>query len=73
MKSIHWSAIGAWTAGWAVVTTAYWLLSKVMDEPRHLAECAALAALAIASGEWSSRVRRRRKAKRAALRAQADE
>lgn len=71
---VRWSIVGAWVAWWAVVTAAFWLLGKVIDDqPMGLAGSAVFAALAVVFGDFGGRLRRRRNSRRAQMRAQADE
>ncbi|MBT2369520.1 hypothetical protein J7E88_30655 [Streptomyces sp. ISL-10] len=60
MKRRHWwTVLGQWIAWWALVTAAFWLLGKVLDQPTSLIGCAASAVLVIAVGEFGDRLRRR--------------
>lgn len=59
-----WSAALSVIAWWAIITLTLWLLSKALDQPAQLAQCAASAALLVTIGEAGDWLRRRWRAHR---------
>lgn len=53
------TVLGRWVEWWALATTVFWLLGKVLDQPTSLPGCAATAVFVIAVGELGDRLRRR--------------
>ncbi|GFH36692.1 hypothetical protein SCWH03_29240 [Streptomyces pacificus] len=61
---VRWSVLGAWTAWWAFLTAALWLLGRAAGQPPALLGCAASALFVIVLGEAGDHLRRRCAARR---------